>query len=104
MKIKLRKIALAAFAASVLTVSAGRSFAEDLDHRLEAHEHDKDSKPIRARADGEHFNRRKQATDLKAARDKLTYDNAHHASRKQLAEDDAAITQIESNMRVAHRR
>lgn len=104
MKIKLRKIALAAFAASVLTLSAARSFAEDLDHRPEAHEHDKDSKPIRARGDGEHFNRRKQAADLKAARDKLAYDNANHANRKQLAADDAAIGRIESNMRVAHRR
>ena len=100
---KIRKIALAAFAASVVTVSAGRSFAAD-DHRPQAHEHATDSRNIAARTGGGHFNRRNQVANLKAAREKLAYDNAHHASRKKLAEDDAAIAQIESNMRVARRR
>ena len=93
MKINLRTIALAAFAASMVAASAGASFAADNDRRWEESHRVADRRDLH-----------QEHQSLEYWRNKLQHDESHHASRKKLAEDNNEIAQIESNMRVDRRR
>ena len=89
MKINLRTIALAAFATSMVAVSAAPSSASENDRRWE------ESHRVADRPD-----LHQEYQSLETWRNKLQHDESHHASRKKIAEDNAAIAQIESNLRV----
>jgi hypothetical protein len=94
MKINLRTIALAAlFATSVVAGSAGSASARDNDRRWEESHRVADRRDLHQEHQG-----------LEYWRNKLQYDESHHASRKKLAEDNNSISQIESDMRVDRRR
>jgi hypothetical protein len=99
MTINLPKVVSATLAASVIAVSAGACFAEEGEHRAEARDHDKDIDHFAARRDGVFHQWRQDGRTLREWRDKLAYDQAHYASRKQLAEDENAIAQREGDMR-----
>ena len=89
MKINLRKIALATLVMGLLTVAANQSFARESEPRWREHD--------------SYADQRAQHANLRAWREKLAYDQAHHASRKKLAEDDNMIAQIESDNHAGRR-
>jgi hypothetical protein len=91
MRCTLRNIALASLVASFSGFWAGPAFARDRDdehHREEGHDRFADRRDLR-----------QDYRNLESWRNKLRYDESHHASRKKLAEDENATRRLETDIR-----